>query len=109
MNAGELVVKKFYHIGYRVDTSGAGVVRSIGTRTSRFRDIAAEVVGLAEKARAASCQSARCAGRTFTIYQPRRHRRHGVHAHRNYPEVAILGLSRSALQPVVGTVRSCPR
>ena len=102
MNADELVVKKYYHIGIAVDTDRGLVVPVIRDADKKtIRDIAGEVVGLADKARAGKLGIDEMRGGTFTITNLGGIGGTAFTPIVNYPEVAILGLSRSALQPVV--------
>lgn len=110
MNAGELVVKKYYHVGIAVDTERGLVVPVIKDADKKsIRDIAAEVVGLADKARAGKLGLDDMRGGTFTITNLGGIGGTFFTPIVNYPEVAILGLSRSALQPVVRDGQVVPR
>ena len=110
MNAAELVVKKYYHIGIAVDTERGLVVPVIKDADKKsIRDIAAEVVGLAEKARAGKLGLDDMRGGTFTITNLGGVGGTAFTPIVNYPEVAILGLSRSAPQPVVKDGQIVPR
>ncbi|HEX4611013.1 MAG TPA: 2-oxo acid dehydrogenase subunit E2 [Urbifossiella sp.] len=110
MNAGELVVKKYYHIGIAVDTDRGLVVPVIKNADKKsIRDIAVEVVGLADKARAGKLGIDDMRGGTFTITNLGGIGGSFFTPIVNYPEVAILGLSRSALQPVVRDGQIVPR
>ena len=110
MNAGELVLKKYYHIGIAVDTERGLVVPVIRDADKKsIREIAAEVVGLAEKARAGKLAIEDMRGGTFTITNLGGIGGTAFTPIVNYPEVAILGLSRSAWQPVVRDGQIVPR
>jgi pyruvate dehydrogenase E2 component (dihydrolipoamide acetyltransferase) len=110
MNAGELVVKKYFHVGIAVDTDRGLVVPVIKDADKKsIRDIAAEVVGLAEKARTGKLGIDDMRGGTFTITNLGGIGGTFFTPIVNYPEVAILGLSRSALQPVVRDGQVVPR
>lgn len=110
MNAGELVVKRYHHIGIAVDTDRGLVVPVIRDADKKtIRDLAAEVSTLAEKARAGKLAIDEMRGGTFTITNLG-----GIGGTYftpivNYPEVAILGMSRSSLQPVVKDGQVVPR
>jgi len=102
MNAGKLVLKKYYAIGIAVDTERGLVVPVIKDADKKsIRDLAAEVSTLAEKARANKLAIDEMRGGTFTITNLGGIGGTAFTPIVNYPEVAILGLSRSALQPVV--------
>ncbi|MGL6096457.1 MAG: 2-oxo acid dehydrogenase subunit E2, partial [Fimbriiglobus sp.] len=66
-----------------------------------IRDIATEVVGMAEKARMGKLAIDDMRGGSFTITNLGGIGGTAFTPIVNYPEVAILGLSRSAMQPVV--------
>ena len=110
MNAGELVLKKYYHLGIAVDTERGLVVPVIRDADKKtVRDLAAEVAGLAEKARAGKLGIDEMRGGTFTITNLGGIGGTSFTPIVNYPEVAILGMSRSALQPVVRDGQVVPR
>lgn len=102
MNAGELIVKKYYHIGIAVDTERGLVVPVIKDADKKsIRDIASEVMSLAEKARTGKLGIDEMRGGTFTITNLGGIGGTAFTPIVNYPEVAILGMSKSSLQPVV--------
>ncbi len=102
MNAGELHLKKYFNIGIAVDTERGLVVPVIrNADTKSIRDIAADVATLAEKARAGKLTPDEMRGGTFTITNLGGIGGTSFTPIVNYPEVAILGLSKSTLQPVV--------
>ncbi len=110
MNAGKLVLKKYFHIGIAVDTERGLVVPVIRDADNKsIRDLAAEVVTLAEKARTNKLAIDDMRGGTFTITNLGGIGGTGFTPLVNYPEVAILGLSKSALQPVVKDGQILPR
>lgn len=110
MNAGELVVKKYYHLGIAVDTERGLVVPVIRDADKKsVRDLAAEVAGLAEKARAGKLGIDEMRGGTFTITNLGGIGGTSFTPIVNYPEVAILGMCRSSLQPVVRDGQVVPR
>jgi pyruvate dehydrogenase E2 component (dihydrolipoamide acetyltransferase) len=110
MNAGEMIVKNYYHIGIAVDTERGLVVPVIrDAETKSIRDLAAEVTSLAEKARAGKLSLDEMRGGTFTITNLGGIGGTSFTPIINYPEVAILGLSRSSLQPVVRDGQIVPR
>jgi pyruvate dehydrogenase E2 component (dihydrolipoamide acetyltransferase) len=102
MNAGKLISKKYYHIGIAVDTERGLVVPVIRDADKKsIRDLAAEVAALADKARNNKLGLDEMRGGTFTITNLGGIGGTAFTPIVNYPEVAILGLSKSALQPVV--------
>jgi pyruvate dehydrogenase E2 component (dihydrolipoamide acetyltransferase) len=110
MNAGELVVKKYYHVGIAVDTERGLVVPVIRDADRKsIRDLAAELTDLADRARAGKLAIDEMRGGTFTITNLGGIGGTAFTPIVNYPEVAILGLSRSSLQPVVRDGQVVPR
>ncbi len=102
MNAGELVTKKYFHVGIAVDTERGLVVPVIRDADKKtIRDLATEVVGLADKARTGKLAVDEMRGGSFTITNLGGIGGTAFTPIINYPEVAILGLSKSSLQPVV--------
>jgi len=102
ISAGKLVVKKYFHIGIAVDTKEGLVVPVIRDADRKsVRELAAEVSALAEKAKNRKLAIDDMRGGTFTISNLGGIGGTAFTPIVNYPEVAILGLSRSSLQPVV--------
>lgn len=102
MNAGKLVLKKFFHIGIAVDTERGLVVPVIRDADKKsIRDLATEVAALAVKARDNKLTIPEMQGGSFTITNLGGIGGTAFTPIVNYPEVAILGLSKSAMQPVV--------
>ncbi|QEL19108.1 2-oxo acid dehydrogenase subunit E2 [Limnoglobus roseus] len=110
MNAGELILKKYFNIGIAVDTERGLVVPVIRDADKKtIRDLAVDVATMAEKARTGKLAIDEMRGGTFTITNLG-----GIGGTTftpivNYPEVAILGLSKSTLQPVVKDGQIVPR
>lgn len=110
MNAGVLVTKKYFHIGIAVDTERGLVVPVIRDADRKtIRDLATEVVVLADKARTGKLAVDEMRGGTFTITNLGGIGGTAFTPIVNYPEVAILGLSKSSLQPVVRDGQIVPR
>ena len=110
MNAGELILKKYFSIGIAVDTERGLVVPVIKDADKKsVRDIATEVQTLAEKARAGKLAIEEMRGGTFTITNLGGIGGTSFTPIVNYPEVAILGLCRSSLQAVVKDGQIVPR
>ncbi|MDY3554178.1 2-oxo acid dehydrogenase subunit E2 [Gemmata sp. JC717] len=102
MNAGKLILKKYFHIGIAVDTERGLVVPVIRDADKKsIRDLAAEVSALAVKARDNKLSIDEMRGGTFTITNLGGIGGTAFTPIVNYPEVAILGLSKSAMQPIV--------
>jgi pyruvate dehydrogenase E2 component (dihydrolipoamide acetyltransferase) len=107
---GEVVVKQYYHIGIAVDTERGLVVPVIRDADKKsIRDLAADVANLAELARTGKLTIDQMRGGTFTITNLGGVGGTAFSPIINYPEVAILGLSRSAIQPVYRNDTFVPR
>jgi pyruvate dehydrogenase E2 component (dihydrolipoamide acetyltransferase) len=107
---GEVVYKHYCHIGIAVDTERGLVVPVIRDADKKtIRDLAAEVASLAEKARAGKLTIDEMRGGTFTITNLGGIGGTAFSPIINYPEVAILGLSRSSIQPVFRDGQFVPR
>ena len=108
--AQELVTKEYYHIGVAVDTDAGlivPVIRDVDKKT--LLELSKELDELAKKARDRKVTAEELKGGTFTISN-----QGGIGgAHFtpivNKPEVAILGLGRGALKPVVRENKVEPR
>ena len=77
-----LVLKKYFHIGVAVDTPDGlmvPVLRDVDKKG--LVQLAKELGEISAKARELKITRGRHAGRLLLHLQPRRHRRHGVHAH----------------------------
>jgi pyruvate dehydrogenase E2 component (dihydrolipoyllysine-residue acetyltransferase) len=110
MAGGKLIVKKYFHIGIAVDTKDGLVVPVIRDADKKsIRDLAAAVGSLAEKAKARKLAVDEMRGGTFTISNLGGIGGTAFTPIVNYPEVAILGISRSTLQPVVRDGQVVPR
>ncbi len=95
----EVVLKKYYHIGVAVDTPTGlvvPVIRDVDQKT--VLQIAAELALLAEKARSRKLELKDMQGGTFTITNLGGIGGTAFTPIINYPEVAILGLSRTQKQ-----------
>lgn len=110
MNAGTLIVKQYYHIGIAVDTERGLVVPVVRDANKKsLRDLAREVTELAEKARNSKLTIDEMRGGTFTITNLGGIGGTAFSPIINYPEVAILGMARSSLQPVIREGKVEPR
>jgi pyruvate dehydrogenase E2 component (dihydrolipoamide acetyltransferase) len=100
--ANEIVIKEYFHLGIAVDTDQGlmvPVIRDVDKKT--LLDLAKELESLAAKARDRKISADEMKGGTFTISN--QGAIGGAHFTPivNVPEVAILGLGRGALKPVV--------
>jgi pyruvate dehydrogenase E2 component (dihydrolipoamide acetyltransferase) len=94
----QLVLKKYYHIGVAVDTKGGllvPVVRDVDKKS--IEQLARELAETGEKARSGKADMA---GGSFTITNLGGIGGTAFTPIVNYPEVAILGLSRGRTEPV---------
>lgn len=99
--SGELIVKKYVHVGIAVDTDRGllvPVIRDVDKKN--ILQLSAELTQASEKARAGKTTADEMQGGCFTITNLG-----GIGGTHftpivNFPEVAILGLSRARMQPV---------
>jgi pyruvate dehydrogenase E2 component (dihydrolipoamide acetyltransferase) len=106
----QLIVKNYYHLGVAVDTERGllvPVVRDVDKKS--VRELAQELTELAERARQKKVPLEELKGGTFTITNLGGIGGTAFTPIVNYPEVAILGLSRGRLQPVVRDGQVVPR
>jgi pyruvate dehydrogenase E2 component (dihydrolipoamide acetyltransferase) len=100
--AGQLILKKYIHIGVAVDTDRGllvPVLRDVDKKG--VRALAQELAEGADKARQKKLQTDDMRGGTFTITNLGGIGGTGFTPIINYPEVAILGMSRAHLQPTI--------
>jgi pyruvate dehydrogenase E2 component (dihydrolipoamide acetyltransferase) len=101
MEKEEIVYKQFINIGVAVDTDRGllvPVIRDVDKKN--IVELATELTGLSKKARDKKLAPADMEGGTFTITNLGGIGGTGFSPIVNYPEVAILGLSRSSMEPV---------
>lgn len=108
--AGELVVKKYLHIGVAVDTEHGLIVPVIRNVDAKpVPQLAAELEALAARTRQRKIELSELKGGTFTITNLGGIGGTNFTPIVNYPEVAILALSRSKETPVWRDGRVEPR
>lgn len=101
LDGDDMVLKHYWNIGVAADTPGGLVVPVVKNADRKsLREIAAEMADLAADARAGRLKATDMQGATFTISSLG-----GVGGTNftpiiNAPEVAILGMTRSAIKPV---------
>jgi pyruvate dehydrogenase E2 component (dihydrolipoamide acetyltransferase) len=103
----QLVFKRYYHIGVAVDTDSGllvPVIRDVDKKS--VNELAKELNETAEKARQGKADMS---GGTFTITNLGGIGGTGFTPIVNWPEVAILGMSRSTLEPTVRGGQIVPR
>jgi pyruvate dehydrogenase E2 component (dihydrolipoamide acetyltransferase) len=101
LNKEEIIYKQFVNIGVAVDTDRGllvPVIREVDKKN--IVELAAELTQLSKKARDKKLTPADMEGGTFTITNLGGIGGTGFSPIVNYPEVAILGLSRSSMEPV---------
>jgi len=97
----DIVYKQYINIGVAVDTDRGllvPVIRDVDKKN--IVELAAELTQLSKKAREKKLTLAEMEGGTFTITNLGGIGGTGFSPIVNYPEVAILGLSRSSMEPV---------
>ncbi|MGO3869827.1 MAG: dihydrolipoyllysine-residue acetyltransferase [Alcaligenes sp.] len=101
LDGDNLVLKQYYHIGFAADTPNGLVVPVIRDADKKgLLDIARETGELAAAARDGKLSAAQMQGGCFTISSLGGIGGTDFTPIINAPEVAILGLSRSSMQPV---------
>jgi pyruvate dehydrogenase E2 component (dihydrolipoamide acetyltransferase) len=108
--AAQLVLKRYVHVGVAVDTERGllvPVLRDVDKKS--VSALAAELADVAERARQKKLSADEMRGGTFTITNLGGIGGTGFTPIINYPEVAILGMSRGRWQPVVKDGQVVPR
>jgi pyruvate dehydrogenase E2 component (dihydrolipoamide acetyltransferase) len=101
LDGDELVLKRYYHLGFAADTPQGllvPVIRDVDAKG--IVDIARELTELSGRAREGRLSAAEMSGSTFTISSLGGIGGTGFTPIINAPEVAILGVTRSATKPV---------
>ncbi len=101
MDRAEIIYKRYYHIGVAVDTTQGllvPVIRNVDQKN--ITELATELNQAAEKARNRKLGLEEMQGGTFTISNLGGIGGTNFAPIINYPEVAILGVSRSRIEPV---------
>jgi pyruvate dehydrogenase E2 component (dihydrolipoamide acetyltransferase) len=110
LDGDELVLKRYYNIGFAADTPGGLVVPVIkGADGKGLLEIASELTELSAKAREGKLSPADMSGSTFTISSLGGIGGTSFTPIVNAPEVAILGVTRSAMKPVWNGSEFVPR
>lgn len=105
---GEVILKKYYHIGVAVDTERGLLVPVIHNADQKnIIQIAIELAQLADKARSGKIALEDLQGGTFTVTNLG-----GIGGTHftpiiNYPEIAILGIGRARMEPSFDKSQGC--
>ncbi|WP_116964631.1 dihydrolipoyllysine-residue acetyltransferase [Fastidiosibacter lacustris] len=110
-NDGEgLIVKKYYHIGFATDTPKGLVVPVIKNADQKgIFEISREIMDLVKKGREGKLKPDDMQGATFTISSLGILGTTAFTPIINMPEVAIMGVSKSAIKPVWNGTEFIPR
>jgi pyruvate dehydrogenase E2 component (dihydrolipoamide acetyltransferase) len=110
LDGEQLVLKRYYHIGFAADTPGGLVVPVIKDADKKgLLQIARELTELSGKARAGKLAPGDMQGASFTISSLGGIGGTSFTPIINAPEVAILGATRSAMKPVWNGSEFVPR
>jgi pyruvate dehydrogenase E2 component (dihydrolipoamide acetyltransferase) len=110
MAAGEIIYKKYVHIGVAVDTDRGLLVPVIRNADAKsLKQISRELAELAEKARARKLSLDEMQGGSFSISNLGGIGGTAFTPIVNVPEVAILGISRARREPVWNGTEFQPR
>ncbi len=110
LDGDELVLKRYYNIGFAADTPGGLVVPVIKDADRKgLREIAQDLTDLSSKARDGKLSPGDMSGATFTISSLGGIGGTSFTPIINAPEVAILGVTRAAMKPVWNGSEFVPR
>jgi pyruvate dehydrogenase E2 component (dihydrolipoamide acetyltransferase) len=110
LDGDELILKRYYNIGFAADTPGGLVVPVIKTADGKgLLQVAAALAELSAKAREGKLAPGDISGSTFTISSLGGIGGTSFTPIVNAPEVAILGVTRSAMKPVWNGQEFVPR
>jgi pyruvate dehydrogenase E2 component (dihydrolipoamide acetyltransferase) len=102
IEAGEIILKKYFHIGIAVNTEAGlivPVVRDVDRKS--IKELAVEVNDLVQRTRVRKATLEEMQGGTFTITNAGAMGAGYFTPIINYPQVAILGMGQGRMQPVV--------
>jgi len=110
LDGDDLVLKRYYNIGFAADTPNGLVVPVIKDADKKgILEIATDLTTLSKKARDGKLSPGEMAGATFTISSLGGIGGTSFTPIVNAPEVAILGVTRSAMKPVWNGSEFVPR
>ncbi len=109
-NGEELIIKNYINIGIAVDTPQGLVVPVVRNAEGlSVKELAVQMAELSQKARQKSLTPADMSGGTFTISSLGGISGTAFTPIVNHPEVAILGVSKSAIKPIYQNEQFVPR
>ncbi len=110
LDGDELVLKRYYNIGFAADTPNGLVVPVIKDADKKgLKEIAQDLTELSGKARDGKLSSADMSGATFTISSLGESAGPRFTPIINAPEVAILGATRAQVKPIWNGSEFAPR
>ena len=110
LDGEDLILKKYFHIGFAVDTEGGLVVPVIRNADQKgIHEIAKETASLAMLAREGRLKTDQMQGASFTISSLGGIGGTDCAPIVNAPEVAILAVNKSAMKPVWNGAQFVPR
>jgi pyruvate dehydrogenase E2 component (dihydrolipoamide acetyltransferase) len=110
LDGDDLVLKRYYHLGFAADTPGGLVVPVIRDVDQKgLIEIASELAEMSGRARDGKLKGEEMRGGTFTISSLGGIGGTAFTPIVNAPEVAILGVTRSAMKPVWNGTEFVPR
>ena len=110
LDGDDLVLKRYYNIGFAADTPGGLVVPVIKEADKKgLLEIAGDLTALSSKARDGKLAPGDISGSTFTISSLGGIGGTSFTPIVNAPEVAILGVTRAAMKPVWNGSEFVPR
>ncbi|MGI8506459.1 MAG: dihydrolipoyllysine-residue acetyltransferase [Solirubrobacteraceae bacterium] len=110
LDGDQLVLKRYYNIGFAADTPGGLVVPVIkAADTKGLLEVAGELTALSGQARDGKLSPGDMSGSTFTISSLGGIGGTSFTPIVNAPEVAILGATRSAIKPIWSGSEFAPR
>jgi pyruvate dehydrogenase E2 component (dihydrolipoamide acetyltransferase) len=110
LDGDDLVLKRYYNIGFAADTPNGLVVPVIKNADAKgLKEIASDLTELSGKARDGKLSPGDMSGATFTISSLGGIGGTSFTPIINAPEVAILGVTRSAMKPVWDGAQFVPR
>jgi pyruvate dehydrogenase E2 component (dihydrolipoyllysine-residue acetyltransferase) len=110
MQGRTIIYKKYYHIGVAIDTDRGllvPVIRDVDRKN--IIQLSVELTHVAERARSRKLTLEEMQGGTFTITNLGGIGGTNFSPIVNYPEVAILGISRSSIEPILQNGKFEPR